>query len=343
MNTKQTRIINGLIRFLIETNHDKQNIKIDNINEITAGWETELYSFILEYTKDKKVKSEKLVIRIYPGDFAENKLSNEFFIYTNLSKQNYPVPKIHYMTTDKQYIGRPFLIMDWITGGTLDDRLNLHFKETMLIFCKLFVDLHRLDWQPFVRKLNSKKTLIPTIDLHIDALEKRVKINNLNELLPIVHWLKDERKKIENEYLAIGHYDFHTFNILLDEKGSLFVIDWPSAKVNDFRFDLAWTLVLYNAYSNRESRDLLFETYQEVAGKQIDHISFFEVAGILRRLCDILITFKANAESTGLRDGVVKMIKESIDHVENLNSHLEELSGIRIREIDELVLEVRNE
>ncbi len=337
INTKHNEISNGLIQFFKDTKPKILNAKILDLNEISAGWETELYSFEMHYSENDGIKIKKLVIRMYPGDSAERKLTNEFFIYKNLSKQNYPVPKIHYMSTEKQYVGKPFLIMDWIPGGTLDKKLSSEPEEAYRLFCQLFVDLHKLDWKPFLRNHNFEKNSTSSIDTYLDSYEKRVKQYKLVELEQILTWLRGERNRIENEYLALGHFDFHTFNVLLNENGEPFVIDWPAARVSDFRFDLGWTLTLSRVYSNLENRNTLFETYQEIAGKQIEHMDFFEVSAILRRLIDILEIFKSNGESSGLRNGVAQMIKDSISHVENLNSYLEELSGIRILEVDELI------
>ncbi|MBK5114239.1 MAG: phosphotransferase [Candidatus Heimdallarchaeota archaeon] len=342
INARKNEISNGLIRFFNDTKQKLQDTKILDLNEITAGWETELFSFEMQYSENDEIKSKKLVIRMYPGDSAEGKLTNEFFIYTNLSKQNYPVPKIHYMSTDKQYVGKPFLIMDWILGGTLDSRLSSNLEETIELFCRLFVELHSLDWKPFIGNRDSSRNSATSIDNFLDLLENRVKQNNLDELSPILTWLRSERNKIKNEYLALGHFDFHTFNILLNENGDPIVIDWPSARVSDFRFDLGWTLTLYRVYMDLESRNRLFDTYQKIVGKQIEQMDFFEVSAILRRLSDILIVFKSNAENAGLENRVAQMIKESISHVENLNTYLEELSGLRITEIDELIKNIRN-
>ena len=342
INTKHNEISNGLIQFFKDSKLKLLNTKILDLNEISAGWETELYSFEMRYSENDGIKKKKLVIRMYPGDSAERKLTNEFFIYKNLSKQNYPVPKIHYMSIEKQYVGKPFLIMDWIPGGTLDQKLSSQPEETFRLFCQLFVDLHKLDWKPFLRNQNLEKNVVSSIDIYLDSLENRVKQHKLTELKPILTWLRGQRNRIKNEYLALGHFDFHTFNILLNEKGEPYVIDWPSARVSDFRFDLGWTLTLYRVYSNRENRNTLFEKYQEIAGKQIEHMDFFEVSAILRRLSDILETFKFSGESVGLRNGVAQMIKDSISHVENLNSYLEELAGFRIMEVDELIEDIKN-
>ncbi|MHA1211356.1 MAG: phosphotransferase, partial [Candidatus Heimdallarchaeota archaeon] len=212
-----------------------------------------------------------------------------------------------------------------------------------ILFCKLFVELHKLDWKPFISDLESDGENIPTIDSYIERLEDRVIRNKLTELQPILVWLKEKRKKIGKIQLALSHFDFHPFNILLNEKGEPFVIDWPAGRVSDYRFDLGWTLTLIMVYSNRENRNGIFEAYQAIANEQIEDIDFFEVVAILRRLSDILIVFNSNAENAGLHDGVAKMIKETISHVENLNSYLEELSGISIPAIDALVEKVKNE
>ena len=343
MNIRQTKISKGLIQYFNDTYPGMLNLEILDLKEISAGWETELFSFGLRYSEKGVTKKEKLVIRMYPGDIAERKLENEFFIYKNLSEQNYPVPKIHYMSANRQYVGKPFLIMDWISGGTLNDKMITNPEEGLLLFSQLFVKLHNMDWKPFIKKLKSDKDFTPSIESHIEALESRVNYNKLEELILIVDWLKDEKEKIIDEYLALGHFDFHPYNILMKENGEPVVIDWPSAKVNDFRFDLGWTLTLVCVYDNINNRNRFFDAYQKVAKKKIENIAFFEVAAIVRRLCDVLIAFKSSGESTGLRNDVVQQIKDTIFHVENLNSYLEKLSGIRVKEVDELIEDINNQ
>ncbi|NHJ33214.1 MAG: aminoglycoside phosphotransferase family protein, partial [Asgard group archaeon] len=331
--TRENEISNGLLDFFKDTQQEMQDIEMFDMQEITAGWETELFAFTLKYSENEIVKQKKLVIRMYPGEFAERSLTYELHIYTNLSKQNYPIPKIHYSSKNKQYVGKPFLIMDWLVGGVLDTKWETDLEGTIKLFCQLFVDLHNLDWKPFI----NETPLSYTTNFHLDLVERRMARNNLDELIPIVKWLKTERKRIKEELLAIGHFDFHTFNILLDEYGKPFVIDWPSAHVGDFRFDLGWSLVLYRVYTNQENRDAVFQMYQQISGKEINNIDFFEVAAIARRLSDVLITFKSESRSNELNPQIRQNIKDTIFHVENLNSYLEELTNLRIKEIDELI------
>jgi len=342
VNSKENEISNGLVKYF-KTFQKMQKIKIIDLQDITSGWETEIFTFTLQFTENGVEKQEKLVIRIYPGEYAERTSTYELLMYTTLDKQNYPTPKIHYSSTDKQYVGKPFLIMDWITGGVLDKKWETDPEGTMKSFCQLFVDLHNLDWKPINESLVSDKRYKTSIDDRLVLIEQRMTNNNFNELMPIVKWLRKERKRIKEEHLAFCHFDFHTFNILLDENGNPYVIDWPSAHIIDFRFDLAWTLILYRVYTNQDNRNALFQTYQKIAGKQINNIDFFEVAGIARRLTDVLMPFKSDSGSANFNDRAAQDIKDTIFHVENLNIYLEELAGFRIKKIDELVMKIKNE
>jgi len=342
VNSKENEISNGLVKYF-KIVQKMQKIKIIDLQDITSGWETEIFAFTLQYTENGIEKQEKLVIRMYPGKYAESNLTDELFVYTNVGKQNYPIPKIHYSSTDKQYVGKPFLIMDWIMGGVLDEKWETDPEGTMKLFCQLFVDLHKLDWKLINEGLESDKRYKTSIDDRLVLIERRMTNNNFNELMPIVKWLRKERKRIIEEHLAFCHFDFHTFNILLDENENPFVIDWPSAHVSDFRFDLAWTLILYRVYTNQDNRNTLFQTYQKTAEKQINNIDFFEVAGIARRLTDVLIPFKSDSGSANFNDRAAQDIKDTIFHVENLNIYLEELTGFRIKRIDELVKMIKEE
>ena len=79
MNTRQKEISNGLIHYF-DIEQKMQKIKILDLQDITSGWETEIFAFTLQYSKNEIEKQKKLVIRMYPGKFAESNLMDELFV-----------------------------------------------------------------------------------------------------------------------------------------------------------------------------------------------------------------------------------------------------------------------
>ena len=56
----------------------KYDVKIGNLENITAGWESEIYAFALEHGRQSKRIREELVLRLYSGEGAGVKSAHEF-------------------------------------------------------------------------------------------------------------------------------------------------------------------------------------------------------------------------------------------------------------------------
>jgi len=46
----------------------KQELQVKDLSSITAGWESEMYAFDVEYGPAEDCRREALVLRLYPGD-----------------------------------------------------------------------------------------------------------------------------------------------------------------------------------------------------------------------------------------------------------------------------------
>jgi aminoglycoside phosphotransferase (APT) family kinase protein len=110
------------------------NPKILNLRNITSGWETEILSFDLE---ESNGEVQKLVARIYPGSDAVVKAQKESSTMMKLREIGYPVPEVHIAETNSTKLGNPFIIMDRIDGGTLDDKIRENEKKWVRVFFDL--------------------------------------------------------------------------------------------------------------------------------------------------------------------------------------------------------------
>ncbi|MHA2397124.1 MAG: phosphotransferase family protein, partial [Candidatus Thorarchaeota archaeon] len=280
---------------------------MNDFHDITSGWETEIFSFNLTWKGERREEKEALIVRVFaPGVGA--KAERESRVMRLLLEMGYPVPRIHVTESDKSILGKPFIIMGRIDGGTLEDRISVpdtDHPKWKKVFSRLFVDLHNLDWTPFV----PDSIIIPkddpyfiidrTLVSYSDHLERYGKI----ELNPILEWLKSNVDKVPCKRPSVTHGDFHPMNILIDESQTPYVIDWGASGVRDFRMDLAWTLLLTRAYSTKENRDSILNAYQQAAGREIEELEYFEVLAILRRLSDVLISMSEGSNAMGMREG----------------------------------------
>ena len=145
----------ALLTYLQLNYWNRDDIQIHSLRNITTGWETEILSFDLEWIENGDRKLQKLVARIYPGKNADVKVQREATTMKRLLELGYPVPAVHIVETEKSQLGQPFMIMDRIDGGTLDDKLHENAEKWMDEFSRLFVKLHQLDWK---NMLDSPKT-----------------------------------------------------------------------------------------------------------------------------------------------------------------------------------------
>jgi aminoglycoside phosphotransferase (APT) family kinase protein len=65
----------------------------------------------------------------------------------------------------------------------------------------------------------------------------------MTDLDPVIAWLNRRVAGLAPTRLAIVHWDFHPWNILVRPDGKAFVIDWTTSEVTNYRFDLGWSLL----------------------------------------------------------------------------------------------------
>ncbi len=328
-----------LLSYLHRCFPNRSSLQISNYKDITSGWETQIFSFDLEWISDKGKVNEELIIRMYASGNSE-KAERESMVMKKLSEVGYPVPRVLLTETDESIFGHPFMIMNRINGNTLEEIISMPGADRgswIDFFSRLFVELHHLDWTYFM----SNPQVIPADDpyfiINKTLADFRITIDRFGkrELIPILDWLKSRVDRVPCKQPSITHGDFHPMNILIDKNGNPFVIDWGASNIRDFRYDLAWTLLLTRAYSTRKNRDMILDGYQKAVGHTIDEIEYFEVIAILRRLLDVLISIDEGATSRGLREGAVELMREQLGHIKVIFHLLEEMASIRILKIEE--------
>ncbi|MHA2359871.1 MAG: phosphotransferase [Candidatus Thorarchaeota archaeon] len=328
----------SLLSYLQKFYSDRISLRLDGYKDITSGWETQIFSFDLEWSTKRGKMQEGLIVRVYSPDVGEVKAERESTVMTQLSRIGYPVPKIHVTETDGSILGNPFIIMDRIDGSTLDDKFvpsDVENKKWIMLFSRLFVNLHKLDWKYFATDHQSYHEdsyfLIKSTLAEVRSVLQKYK---KNELMPILDWLQTRVDSVPCEKPSLVHGDFHPMNIMVDRKNNPFVIDWGASKVGDFRSDLAWTLLLTRAFSSKKNRDSYLIGYQTTVGHEIDELEYFEVASILRRLFDVSVSLREGASKLGMREDAIEMMKEQMGHIRVVYELLGELTDITIPEVE---------
>lgn len=313
---------------------------ISGLRRISDGWESDVYSFSLVGESDGGGGKQGLILRLYPGQGGAAKCIREFRAMEWLYRVGYPVPRVLVRETDNLHLGRPFLIMERIEGRPLAAVMSGVPPEVrrqwVERFCAMFVDLHRLDWQRFVADPPAYEDgrlverWLAWVEPYISALPE-------SGFEAAIDWLRAHRAQVRREHPAFVHWDYHPNNILVTGHGAAYVIDWTGAEVTDYRFDLAWTLVLSSGYSGMAVRDEILAGYERRAGERVESIEYFEVAACLRRLFSIVFSVVAGAEKLGMRPGAEAQIKSNARHIGNVHALLRARTGLTVPAVERLL------
>ncbi|MFW9978609.1 MAG: phosphotransferase family protein, partial [Candidatus Thorarchaeota archaeon] len=328
----------NLPEYLIHRCPDWKNLKILNLQNITSGWETEILSFDAQYTLHGDDRVDHLIARIYPGSPGAYRANFEYTLLRDLHDLGFPVPRVLLVDVDSNVFDRPFIIMDRIVGKTLMEHMldgsAERYAESIRLFCRVFVQLHKIDWKKISLVPESYLTSdFPTLFRnHLNGSRNHAIDNGVPYLTTIVTWLENHLNEIEPLPLSLLHRDFHPSNILLDESGNPYVIDWTAATIGDPRMDIAWSLLLAKLHFNEDLADVILSGYEEVIGKQLENMDFFIVDACLRRLSDITIMLHKGAEELGMREATTGAIKEGIHLLLTMQDMVYRRTGLKIDE-----------
>jgi len=331
-----------------------QGVRVNDVTSISAGWESEMYSFAVEYGPVGERQREELILRVYPGDDAYDKSAHEFQGMSQLYKAGYPVPQVLVLEREDSPLGQPFVIMEKIEGQMMWPLLfgssGERQQELLTLFCDLFVQLHTLQWRPFVHaqdrpfvdNVSKYDTGDPYALVDRELGKWRLYLARFTQpgFLPILEWLEARRDQVPCLRPAPIHWDFHPGNVLLRDDDSAVVVDWTGLDISDARFDLAWTLLLVSTHESAEWRDLILQKYEQLAGVKVEQIAYFDVAACARRLLSVAISLSEGPEKLGMRPAAVAMMKQQMGAIKRVYDLLLERTGIGVPEIDKLIASV---
>ncbi|CAG0946978.1 hypothetical protein ANRL1_03510 [Anaerolineae bacterium] len=326
----------------------KHEVRVLNLENITTGWESEVYAFVLEHGQPSNRVREELILRLYSGEGAGEKSAREFRSIKRLYEVGYPVPQVYVMEHEQSPFGKPFILMEKIDGRVMWAQLDAANEtvraELITQFCKLFARLHQLDWHFFVEAAEQPRFHDPYTfgDEWFGIAHHFLEQFPDSGFRAVVEWLENRRALVPCYKPAPTHNDFHPGNVLVQPNDSPVVIDWTGFRISDARFDLAWTLVLADAYMGSEWRENILREYEHLSGEQVDALDCFIVFACVRRLFDVTTSILHGTEKMGMRaDAIVAMKKSKTAH-ERVYQMLIERTGLRIKEVDEMLLSLHS-
>jgi aminoglycoside phosphotransferase (APT) family kinase protein len=325
----------------------RQNAEIGELACINAGWESDVYAFAVDYGPARARRREELILRIYPGNDAYDKSEREFRGMMQLHQAGYPVPEVLVLERENSPFGQPFVLMERIRGREMWPLMFDSFRKDqqalVTLFCELYVRLHALDWRPFADDVAQYRAGDPFGLLDRELTRGRAYLQRfpVPGFSPVLEWLEARHDEVPCHRPAVVHGDFHPANMLWRDDGSAVVIDWTSIDVSDARFDLAWTLLLIDAYEDAAWRGRILEEYERLAGVAVEGLEFFDVFACLRRLFSVMVSVSGGAETLGMRPGAEEVMKQQAGPLKRVYDLLLERTGVRVAEVEKLLTSLK--
>lgn len=330
----------GLLEYYKRRHPEREGVVISKFEEITMGWETELYSFNVGFRRDGREIEDGRVVRLYQGGDASRKAVREFGVMSRLLDAGYPVPEVYLLETDAGILGKPFVIMELVEGVNMDVIIRggseKDLQRMMSLLIGLFVNLHRLDVS-LVFPGREGTTTTSYIEGMLRWSGERAGQSGIGWLDPVISWLDERKANVSPVEPSVIHRDFHPMNVMLREDGSPVVIDWGAATLGDYRDDLAWMVLLAVTFWDPSLRDTILGAYESTSGKAVRDFEYFEVLSILRRLTDVAVSMTSGAEEMGMRAGAVEMMREASGHLHGVYRILTERTGLRLPEFERIL------
>jgi aminoglycoside phosphotransferase (APT) family kinase protein len=312
---------------------DKTPLSITRLDKLADGWESDNYLLSVEYGGVPQTHAD-WVWRIYSGAGSQAKAKREFNCLEKLLGAGYPVPRPFLLETEHSPVERPFIVMEYIKGEVMWDLLGKAPADcqAQLLdqFCRLFVQLHKLDWKQFDDCLPSDDPFY-FIDQWLDEAPRILQNFPIVAGSPFLEWVAARRGLLACAYPSPVHQDFHPGNILVIPDDGAKVIDWTNFAVTDPRFDLAWTLMLAHAYGWPGLRDQILQGYQRHAGKPVEQIEVFEAIACARRLLDLTVSLTKGAQRMGMNAQAVEAMRANMEAHRRVYRLFIERTGLQIQ------------
>ncbi|MGG0238354.1 aminoglycoside phosphotransferase family protein [Bacillus rhizoplanae] len=254
-------------------------IEMNNLEMNKDGFNNNIAMFHLTMLKSEEIFSKGVVLKDFSGVHKEDpentKFTKEIVLLRSESIRKYiDIPKVYFVDEEKKIV-----LMEKIEGMTLD-KLYLTKPEKMIWAFEKFGEtlayIHSIDMKTiemyFSDKHLGKEEYYKS---YINSLKNRMIEFEEPEYLHILESISERFKAVEfNE--SLNHGDYHFWNAILTNEDRLFVLDWEKARIADYRYDIANTLILGYSWFGVHFKKHMLAAYQHVIKKEIEHLDCFE-------------------------------------------------------------------
>lgn len=311
-----------------------ENPSVEDVKLLKSSYGSDVYQFTLSYDEEDGRTRQQFVLKTYTDNFAgkDRALKERHALY-NLRVARYAVPGVAAVEIDDNPLGKPFIVMEYVNGATMDTRLesadDAGQQELAQQFVGLMTSLHGLGHQVLVPRMNAVSEF-GLLNREIHIMRGLAKDYGLDILVPVFDWLYANR--VPSNVPVVTHRDFMPSNVLLTETGVPFVIDW-GWQVSDARYDLAWTVGQLQREGKADFAEKVVAEYQRTAGA-VEHFDYFRVLAETRWLLNTLVMLKSGFDDADAWNAYAETVVEPVRYAVYL---INELTGVELVSAEKLI------
>lgn len=190
-----------------------------------------IYDKMLAERKGKAVyKVGNTVVKLFNSDIhPKSDILNEALNQARVEETGLPIPDLRAVSIID---GKWAITLDYVEGKTLQELINEN-PDRVDEYLNLFVDLQL--------EIHSKKA--PLLNKLKDKMNR--KISSLTEVDATVRFELHTRLESMPKHIKVCHGDFEPSNIIIDNQGNPYILDWSHATQGNASADAARTYLLF--------------------------------------------------------------------------------------------------
>lgn len=283
---------------LLQASLGAETLEVDDVRTMTGGAAREAWRLDTKLRRDGIEEARTFVALLFrPGGHGSFSGAEEAVLLRAAAEAGVPVARV--VCAGEEELGRPFYVMEFVSGETIgrrlvrDDRFASVRPRLAGQMAQALASIHRVpvegDALPFLPRPPADK---PTALAAIDDLEQiyRGVAADPHPVFEIAfRWLRGRVPEVSGQ--ALVHGDFRVGNLMVDDTHGLrAVLDWELAHVGDPVQDLGWACVRSWRFGADDltcggvgHREDLVTAYEESAGRAVSReaLRFWEVFGNL--------------------------------------------------------------
>jgi aminoglycoside phosphotransferase (APT) family kinase protein len=284
---------------------------VEDIEIFTGGKRTTNYKIRL------KESEQEFVLRIYP----ENDRSwHKEFKLQNTLKNYLPVPEMYYLNEDKLIIDKPFSIVQFLDGVTLDKHLAGNNRISELLAQNIGESLaiiHQKEFKGLLEENSQTKDGLPLILSWYDYLLNHRAIERLgtriiNKLKIIIHENNELLGQMAQNFV-FSHGDFRPANIMVKDGRLIGIIDWEDALSAPDYFDIG-QFTRYKEHLSEKAKNRFISGYNQNTRRPVG--KDWEKLSKLMDLVNLLVFLDNEEEKPKLFSDMRNLIEKTLKILE---------------------------